>query len=112
MRLEQMVTLFVGDTRPVVRDAQVGPSVSALARRGLDAAAVADGIDRVVQEVRDDLAHEKWVCAYVDHVGSLADCELDLFCARAGTRHTHGATHELIEVNWTGCELDAWSRAL
>src|SRR5260221_14556981 len=66
----------------------------------------------VVREVGATCAQESWVAGNVEHVGRLAYRGLALFWGRAGTSHTHGATHELVEVNQTGCELDARRRAL
>jgi len=67
----QTVALFVRYAWAVVSDAEVGPTVPALAGRRLDVPTLAHGVNGVVQQVCDHFAHEKRVSTHVDLVRPL-----------------------------------------
>src|SRR6266852_2155344 len=98
VRFEQVVALGVGDTRSVVGNGHVGPSIAALSGGDLNTPTLTDGIDGVVQEVGDHLAHEKRVSADLYLIGRFAYSELDLFGAGPRACHSDGASRKLIEV--------------
>src|ERR1700694_3161025 len=59
VRFEEVVAFVVWDTRPIIGDAEVWPAIPPPAGLELHMAVRRNGIDRVVDEVRDYFAEEQ-----------------------------------------------------
>src|ERR1700730_15660550 len=99
MRLEQMVALVVWNSRPIIGDSEVGPSIATLSSVYLDMAPGLDRIDGVVPQVRDPLAHQQGICAHVDCIRGLSNRKLNFLAAGARSCHAESALSQLVEVN-------------
>src|SRR5438874_10462729 len=72
MRFEQVVAILLGDAGAVVRDAEERPPVVAPACCQLDMSMRGRGVDRVVDQVGDDLAQKQRIRLDFDRLRRLA----------------------------------------
>ena len=112
MRLEQMMSVLIGDPWPIVGDGDEGPTISPASSDHINTALRRSRIDAVIDQVGDHLTEEERIRPDFDILCGFASPELDLLCTRPWPRHSERPVHELVEVNWFGGVANAWRCSL
>src|SRR5437016_12260936 len=99
MRLEEVVAILVGNSGPVVRDAEIGPPIGPQPEAKLDMAALGNRVDGVVDQIGSDFAEQQRVGPDAYFLRRFAQAILHLLRSGPGAFHSHGPRDELGQVN-------------
>src|ERR1700682_1049763 len=106
------MTVVLGYAGPVVDPAEIRPAVTTATGLELDVAVRRNRVDRVVDQIGDDLAKQERVSAHLHLVRRFLQREQNFLGTGSRPGHAQGSGDQLVEVHWFSRVGDAWSGSL